>query len=47
MITPFSATSLVHLFKPENTSQFKLIKDQNSIRLNDFFDKNKSTSYSI
>ena len=36
MITPYKASSLVNLFKPENKSQFRLIKDQTSIRLNDF-----------
>ena len=36
MIAPTLASSLVNLFKPENKSQYKLIKDQNSIRVNDF-----------
>ena len=36
MIAPYLASSLVNLFKPENKSQFKLIKDQNSIRMNNF-----------
>ena len=36
MIAPYLASSLVNLFKPENKSQFKLIKDQSSIRINDF-----------
>ena len=36
MITPYIASSLVNLFKPENKSQFRLIKDQNSIGMNDF-----------
>ena len=36
IIAPYLAFSLVNLFKPENKSQFKLIKDQNSIRMNDF-----------
>ena len=34
---PFSASSLVNLLKPENNSQFKLIKISNSFRMNDFF----------
>ena len=37
MTAPYLATSLVTLFKPENKSQFKLIKDPNSIRMNDIF----------
>ena len=36
MIAPFLASSLVNIFKPENKSQCKLIKDQNSMRMNDF-----------
>ena len=36
MIAPCLASSLVYLFKPENKSQYKLIKDQNSIGMNDF-----------
>ena len=36
MITPYIASSLVNLFKPENKSQFRQIKDQNSIRMKDF-----------
>ena len=33
MIAPDLASSLVNLFKPESKSQFKLIKDQISIRM--------------
>ena len=36
MITSFLASSLVSLFKPENKSQFRLKKDLNSTKLNDF-----------
>ena len=36
MIAYFLASSLVIVFKPQNKSQFKLLKDQNSIRNNDF-----------
>ena len=36
LIAPYLVSSLVNLFKPENKSQYKLIKDQNSIRMNDF-----------
>ena len=36
MIAPSLTSSLAHLFKPENKSLFKLLKDSNSIRLNDF-----------
>ena len=36
MIAPYLASSLVKLFTPENKSQFKLITDQKSIRMNDF-----------
>ena len=36
MIAPYLASSLVNLLKIENKSQFKLIKDHNSIRMNDF-----------
>ena len=35
MIAPYLASSLVNLLKPENKSQFKLIKDQSSFRMND------------
>ena len=35
MIVPYLASSLVILFKPENTSQFELSKDPNSFRMND------------
>ena len=35
MIAPYLASSLVNLSKPENKSQFRIIKDQNSIRMND------------
>ena len=41
MIAPYLASSLVILFKPENRSQFNLIKDQNSIRMNDFLMKKR------
>ena len=35
IIAPYLASSLVNLFKPENTSQFKIIKDPpNSTRMN-------------
>ena len=36
MTAPYFASFLVDLFKPENVSRFKLIKNQNSIRMNDF-----------
>ena len=36
MIAPFLASSLVNLFKPESVSQFRLIKDHNSVRMNEF-----------
>ena len=36
MIAPYLASSLISLCKPENTSQIRLIKDHNSIRMNDF-----------
>ena len=36
MLAPNLASSLVNLFKPENESQFKLIKEINSIKMNDF-----------
>ena len=36
MITPYLASSLVNLFKPENKSQFRLRKDNNSTKMNDF-----------
>ena len=35
-MTPYIASSLVNLLKPENKSQFRLIKDQTSIRVNYF-----------
>ena len=36
LIAPYLASSLVHLFKLENKSQFRLLKDYNSARRNDF-----------
>ena len=36
LIAPYLASSLVNLFKSENKSQFRLKKDQNSTKINDF-----------
>ena len=36
MIAASFASSLVNLFKPENKSQFRLLKDLNSTKMNDF-----------
>ena len=36
LIAPYLASSLVNLFKPENKSQFRLRKDHNSTKMNDF-----------
>ena len=36
MIAPYLAFSLVNVFKPENKSQFRLRKDVNSTKMNDF-----------
>ena len=36
MIAPSLASSLVNLFKPENKSQFRLRKETNSTKMNDF-----------
>ena len=36
MIAPYLTSSLVNLLKPENTSQLKILKNPNSIRMNDF-----------
>ena len=36
MIVPYLASSLVNLFKPENTGSFKLLKNPNSFRMKDF-----------
>ena len=36
MIAPYFASSLVNLLKPANKSQFRLIKDSNSTKMNDF-----------
>ena len=36
MIAPYLASSLVNLSKPENKSQFRLRKDTNSTKMNDF-----------
>ena len=36
MMAPYLASSLVNLFKPENKNQFKLTKDNISLRMNDF-----------
>ena len=35
VIAPYLASFLVNRFKPGNESQYKLIKDHNSIRMND------------
>ena len=36
MIAPYLASSLVNLLKPESKSQFRLRKDSNSSKVNDF-----------
>ena len=36
LIAPYLTSSLVNLFKPENKSQFRLKKDLNSTKINDF-----------
>ena len=36
LIAPYLTSSLVNLFKPENKSQFRLRKDANSTKMNDF-----------
>ena len=36
LIAPYLSSSLVNVFKPENKSQFRLRKDPNSTKLNDF-----------
>ena len=36
MIEPYLVSSLVNLFKPENKSQFTIIKDLNSTKMEDF-----------
>ena len=36
LIAPFLASSLVNVFEPENKSQFRLRKDPNSTKMNDF-----------
>ena len=36
LIAPYLASSLVNVFKPENKSQFRLRKDNNSTKMNDF-----------
>ena len=36
LIAPYLASPLVNLFKPENKSQFRLKKDLNSTKMNDF-----------
>ena len=36
MIAPYLASSLVNLFKPESKSQFRLMKDANLTKMNDF-----------
>ena len=36
IIAPYLASSLVNLLKPENKRQFRLIKDLNSTKMNDF-----------
>ena len=37
MIPPYLASSLVNVFKPENTSQFRFKKDLNSTRIINFW----------
>ena len=36
MIAPYLGSSSDNLFKPDNKSHFKLIKDQNSVKMSDF-----------
>ena len=36
LVAPYLASSLVNVFKPENKSQFRLKKDLNSTKMNDF-----------
>ena len=36
MIAPYLTSSLVNLFKSENKSQYRLRKDPNSTKMNDF-----------
>ena len=36
LIAPYLASDLVNVFKPENKSQFRLKKDPNSTKMNDF-----------
>ena len=36
MIAPYLASSLVNFLKPENKSHFRLVKDLNSTKMNDF-----------
>ena len=36
LIAPYLSSSLVNVFKPENKSQFRLRKDLNSTKMNDF-----------
>ena len=36
LIAPYLASDLVNVFKPENKSQFRLRKDPNSTKMNDF-----------
>ena len=47
MIAPFLTTSLVNLFRLENTSQIKLIKDHNSNRMNAFLIKKVKQLHSM
>ena len=39
IIAPYLASSSLKFSKPGNKSQFKLLRDQNSIRMNDFLIK--------
>ena len=36
MLAPYLDSFLVILYKPENKTQFRLIKDPNSTKMNDF-----------
>ena len=47
LIAPYLASSLVKVFKFDNKSQFRLRKDPDPTKMNDFFNSWKNTSYYI
>ena len=47
LIAPYLVSSLVEVFKKDNKSQFRLRKDPNSTKMNDFFNSRNYSGYYI